>query len=228
MDTEDMELEIPEELPGQMAFFPEEEVPHAPKKAEKPAMTQRMDTPDLTHPPFICILICDILSQMGGKLPVEWLYDIMVGADHINYFLYEDVVGFLLENDMVKEQTAKDGTAWYILRDKGGQCAKLLRLYVPKLYRDKVLLTALRYEARQKALRDLEITTEPHGDDDWILNVRGKDNDREMFGLQIHAPTEKDAESLGECILRNPAGFFGRVLEMILTNEEEQFDLSDN
>ena len=227
MDTEDLELEPEEELPGQMAFFPEEEVPHAPKPPEKEEHVPKMKAPDLTHPPFICILLCDILSQMGGKLPSDWLYDIMVGAGHINYFMYEDVTGFLLENSMAEEVPDKDGVMQYRLLDKGRQCAKLLRLYVPKMYRDAVLLTALRYDARQKALRDLDIACE-QTDTDWVLRVTGKDQDREMFGLQIHAPTEKDAQSLGECILRNPAGFFGRVLEMILTNEEEQYDLSDN
>lgn len=221
------EPEIPEELPGQLAFFSEEEVPQAPASAKRGARAPKVRTPDLTHPPFICILICDILSQMGGRLPTDWLYDIMVGAGHINYFLYEDVTGFLLENGMAEEQTDKDGGAEYALLDKGRQCAKLLRLYVPKIYRDRVLLTALRYRARQNAMRDMEIGYE-QTDTDWMLRVTGKDQGREMFGLQIHAPTKKDAESLGECILRNPAGFFGRVLEMVLTNEEEQFDLTDN
>jgi len=227
MDPELSDLEIPEELPGQMAFFPEEEVPHAHAAPEKPSHTPQMQAPDLTHPPFICILLCDILSQMGGKLPSEWLYDIMVGAGHINYFMYEDVTGFLLENGMAKELPEPDGSMQYVLLDKGRQCAKLLRLYVPKMYRDQVLLTALRYRARQQAMRDLRLSF-VQTDTDWIMQVQGMDQGREMFGLQVHAPTQKDAESLGECILRNPAGFFGRVLEMILTNEEEHFDLTGN
>ena len=226
MEAEENAAVIPEELPGQMAFFPEEELPPAPAP-EKRQHTAQMQAPDLSHPPLICILLCDILSQMGGALPTEWLYDITVTAGHINYFLYEDVIGFLLENNMAAESKRTDGTPQITLLEKGAECAKLLRLYVPKLYRDRVLLTALRYASRKKAMEDMEISC-VQTDPDWSLCVCCKDQKREMFRLQIHAPSKADAEMLGERILRNPAGFFGKVLEYIMHNEEEQFDLSEN
>ena len=218
---------IPDELPGQMAFFSEETVAKASGTAQKHGHPSQMYAPDLSHPPLICILLCDILSQMDGALPTDWLYDITVSAGHINHFLYSDVTGFLLENGMAEEQTGPDGTTQLVLLEKGQQCAKILRLYVPKLYRDRVLLTALRYRARRKAMRDLKITCE-ETPPDWTLCVRCYDQKREMFCLQIHAPSKADAESLGERILCNPSGFFGKVLNMILTNEEEQYDLSEN
>ena len=61
METDRTVQEFPEELPGQMVFFPEEEVPHVHIAAGKPARGPRVSVPDLTHPPFICILLCDIV-----------------------------------------------------------------------------------------------------------------------------------------------------------------------
>ena len=98
---------------------------------------------------------------------------------------------------------------------------------VPKLFRDRVMLTALRYVARQKALRDLKIGYEPDGDG-CRLCLTCSDQGREMFFLRIAAPDRAAAEMLGERILRNPAGFFGKVLDLAFRNEEEQFDLTDN
>lgn len=225
MDAAEHGILIPDELPGQLAFFSDDAVEKASGKPQKHA--SQIYAPDLSHPPLICILLCDILSQMGGTLPADWLYDITVSAGHINHFLYSDVTGFLIENEMVQEQTEPDGSTKFVLLEKGRQCAKILRLYVPKLYRDRVLLTALRYRARKKAERDLRITYEKTPPD-WTACIRCYDQRREMFSLQIHAPTQADAESLGERILCNPSGFFGKVLHMILTNEEEQYDLTDN
>ena len=109
----------------------------------------------------------------------------------------------------------------------GKVTAKRLRQYVPKLFRDQVMLTALRYVARQKALRDLQITYEDC-DGGCMVCLRCSDQGREMFFLRIRAANRSDAEMLGERILRNPAGFFGKVLDLAFRNEEEQFDLTDN
>lgn len=226
MTMADHEAEIPEELPGQLTFVPEDAVRDAHKHAEKTAGGE-LSAPDLTHPPFICILLCDILAEFDNVLPEAWLYDIMVKSGHINYFQYADVTGFLLENEMAAESFAKDGTQQYMLLPKGIQCAKLLRLYVPKLYRDQVKLTALRYVSRQRAMQDIEISY-IEGREDWAVCVKCKDHAREMFFLRIHAPTKSDAEQLGERILRNPSAFFSKVLDTVMQNEEEQFDLRGN
>lgn len=211
---------IPEELPGQLTFVPEtpaEQRPHHDKFS-----AEFRGEAALTDAPQIRILLCDVLARFEGTLPAEWLYEIAVGAEHISYFLYEDALGKLVDLGAVREE---NGTL--TLTKQGTALAKKFRHYVPKLFRDQVMLTALRYVSRQKALRDLQISYEPAGSE-WVLCLRCMDGGREMFYLRIHAPDRAAAEVLGERILRNPAGFFGKVIDLAVNNEEEQFDLTDN
>ena len=219
METADSLL-IPEELPGQLTFVPE--TPVQPKPHHDKFSAEFHGEAVLTETPHIRILLCDVLARLEGSVPGDWLYEIMVGAGHISYFLYEDALGSLLGSGAVQQQ----GDA-LVLTKQGALLAQRFRHYVPKLFRDQVMLTALRYASRQKALRDLQISYEPDGSE-WVLCLRCMDGSREMFYLRVHAPDKAAAEVLGERILRNPAGFFGKVIDLAVNNEEEQFDLTDN
>ena len=137
------------------------------------------------------------------------------------------IVGWLIDSGSAVTETDASGTVQCFLTERGRQTVKRLRQYVPKLFRDQVMLTALRYVTRQKALRDLKIGYESEADG-CRLCLTCSDQGREMFFLRIAAPDRAAAEMLGERILRNPAGFFGKVLDLAFRNEEEQFDLTDN
>ena len=212
------------DLPGQMAFFPDMEPDPAPhillRKPIPPPELSRMED---WH---FCIIMSDVLMRFDGKLPEAWLFDIMVGGKYLSNFLYHDALGSLLESKAVERVTERD-TDMIVLTESGRQNAKNLRLMVPKIFRDQVHLTALRCVARQKALRDLNITYEPD-ENGCKLCLCCMDHGTEMFFLRISTPSCDVAEELSERILRNPARFFGKIIDLAMTNEEEQFDLTDN
>ena len=217
---------LPEEkLSGQLAFFPEmeSEEPASSMQDMRPIPVPAAEQLDHWH---ICILLSDILLRFEGILPEDWLYGIAVTSGHFSYFVYMDAVGALLEQNAVT-RCQKDGVSCLMLTPSGMQSVKHTRYYVPKFFRDTVHLTALRYVARQKALRDLKIVLEPDGRE-WSISIACFDQGREMMSLRIHAPALESAELLRERILRNPARFFGKLLDLALTNEEEQYDLSEN
>lgn len=226
-----MKPQIPPEeqsfdLPGQMAFFPEYE-------SDDPAPYIQLQHP--IAPPEVSllagwghsILMSDLLRRFEGSLPEPWLYEIMVGHGFLNHFLYTDALGALLESGAVRSVREADGTERIILTETGSRDVQHLRLMVPKMFRDQVHLTALRYCARQKALRDLKISYEPDAAG-CRLCLRCMDQQEEMFFLRISTPSRSSAEELGERILRNPARFFGKIIDLAMTNEEEPFDLTDN
>lgn len=215
--------ELPDEIPGQLSLLPEK--PRPPRSAEP--RHRQAEAPMLDDPSHICILICNILKRFDGRLPEQWLYDIMVKKCEINYFMYSEAIGFLQENRSIVLEKDNTGADVYFLTNKGYITADGLRSMVPKLFRDQVMLHALRYISHQRALRDLEITYEPEKSGCAVC-LRCMDKTREMFFLRIQAPSRESAELLGERVLRNPAGFFGRILDLALNNEEEEFDLSDN
>lgn len=217
---------IPESLPGQMAFFPEMETadpaPHI--------MLQRpIPPPELSQlePWKLSILLSDVLNRFEGRLPESWLYEIMVGGRFLNYFLYADALGALTDRGSVVIMPDENGESCCILTENGARNVKNLRLMVPKIFRDQVHLYALRYVTRQRALRDLEISYED-GAEGCRLCLRCTDHGEEMFFLRISAPSKENAEELGERVLRNPARFFGKILDLAMTNEEEPFDLRNN
>jgi hypothetical protein len=222
--------QLPEEenidLPGQMAFYPELETadpaPHIMLQNPIPA-------PELSQLEQWkrSILFSDILLRFQGKLPERWLYDIIVGGGFLNYFLYADSLGALIDHGAVVMMPDEDGENCCVLTETGSRNAQNLRLMVPKVFRDQVHLKALHYVTRQKALRDLHISYED-AEQGCRLCLRCMDHGQEMFFLRISAPSKESAEELGERVLRNPARFFGKILDLALTNEAELFDLRNN
>ena len=219
---------MPEDkLNGQLAFFPELET----EPAMLPDEAQQAETvlsPDQMEQWLICILLGDILLRFDGVLPEDWLYEIAVTAGHLGYFAYMDAIGSLTEHGATVQQRDPDGKSCFVLTESGKRSVQRLRRYVPKLFRDRVHLTALRYVARQRALKEMQISYEPDGASGWQVCLSCTDSGSEMLYLRMHAPTKDQAELLGERILRNPAGFFGRLFDLALHNEEEQYDLTDN
>lgn len=220
------ETEQPVEIPGQLTFVPDAPADAAPARKSKFDAELHPDAA-LSDPSRIRILLCDVLAKFEGRLPEEWLYEIFVGAGHISYFLYEDALGYLLDSGSVVSEQDAEGASHCYLTERGRMTVRRLRQYVPKLFRDQVMLTALRYVSRRKALRDLQIGYETVSDG-CRLCLTCSDRGREMFYLRISAPDRASAEMLGERILCNPAGFFGKVIDLAVSNEEEQFDLTDN
>ena len=222
--------QLPEEqsydLPGQMSFFPEMETadpaPHILlQKPIPPPELSQLETWKLS------VLLGDVLNRFQGRLPERWLYDIMVGGGFLSYFLYADALGALADHGSAVMMPDADGGNCCVLTENGARNVKNLRLVVPKIFRDQVHLKALRYVTRQRALRDMQISYE-EGDKDCKLCLRCMDHGQEMFFLRISAPSRENAEEIGERVLRNPARFFGKILDLAMTNEEEPFDLTNN
>ncbi len=217
--------EVPE-LPGQLAFFPDQCTTHPEGKKQKRTYPE-LNPLVLNDPHLVSIRICCVLLRLNGSLPEDWLYEMMVVSGHISYFLYADAIGFLIENGSVNEETDAQQKTRYCLTNRGRLCAEKLRQYVPKPFRDQVMLTALRSASRRRALAELSIRYEPDVEG-CALCVACRDGGLDMFSIRIHAPSAESAEMLGERILRNPAGFFGKIIDIAMNNEEEDFDLSDN
>ena len=226
MDDERMNEQLPESLPGQMAFYPELETadpaPHI--MLQKPIPAPELSQLEQWKR---SILFSDILLRFQGRLPERWLYDIFVGGGFLSYFLYADSLGALVDHGAVVMMPDENGENCCILTETGSRNAQNLRLMVPKVFRDQVHLKALHYVTRQKALRDLHISYED-AEQGCRLCLRCMDHGQEMFFLRISAPSKESAEELGERVLRNPARFFGKILDLALTNEEETFDLRNN
>ena len=189
-------------------------------------MAERADT-EIRDVPTLNILLCYLLYKIDRPVSPEQLYDIAIGTGIINYFYYQDSIGYLLKNGLVSAEKDGNGNESYVLDPKGRECAKQLKNYAPKSYRDKLVLAALRYFTRIKYEKELKIEYEPVGNG-YYTHVRCVDTGFDLMDLRLYAPDLTQAKLIGEKILLNPAGFYGKVIEVALSNEEPPYDLSDN
>ncbi|NLT10383.1 MAG: DUF4364 family protein [Ruminococcus sp.] len=189
-------------------------------------MAERADV-EIKDVPTLNILICYLLYKIDRPVETEQLYDIAIGTGVVNYFYYQDSIDYLIKNSLISVEKDEDGRECYILEEKGRECARQLKSYAPKSYRDKLVLAALRYFARVKAEQDLRIEYIPL-EKGYYTHIRCIDTGDDLMDLKLYAPDLAQAKMLGEKVLLNPAGFYGKVIELALSNEEPPYDLSDN
>ena len=189
-------------------------------------MTELADT-EVKDLPTLNILLCYLLYKIDKPVEREQLYDIAIGTGMINYFMYQDSIGYLLENGHIESNVNESGTEVYTLCRKGIECAKQLKKYAPKSYRDKLVLAALRYFARRKAEKAVKVEYIPV-ENGCYVRARCPDNEGDLLDLKLFAPDMTQAKIIGERILLNPSGFYGKLVELALSNEEPVYDLSDN
>lgn len=187
----------------------------------------KMATPPVMDPHTANILICYLLYRIDKPVRVSHLYDIAVGNDIINYFAYQDSIAYLTSHGSVVVQRRKEGIEYYALTENGIRTAKELRNYVGKAYRDKLVSAALHYFARIKRQNEVKINYIPL-QKGYYVHVRCLDVQDDLLDLKLYAPDYTQAKYLGEQIMLNPAGFYGKILDAAFSNEEEHYDLSDN
>ncbi|MCD8188426.1 MAG: DUF4364 family protein [Ruminococcus sp.] len=189
-------------------------------------MSEAADT-EIKDVPTLNILICYLLYRINKPVEIEQLYEIAVSTGLINYFYYQDSIDYLLKNDCISIVKNKDNADCYALQEKGRFCAKQLKTYAPKSYRDKLVLAALRYFARLKHEQEIKIEYIPV-ENGYYTHVRCLDFKCDLMNLKLFAPDLTQAKLLGEKIKLNPSGFYGKVIELALSNEEVPYDLTDN
>lgn len=188
-------------------------------------MAELADT-EIKDVPTLNILICYLLYKIKRPVETEQLYEIAIGTGIVNYFYYQDSIDYLIKNTLIST-SEDDGKMFYILEAKGIECARQLKSYAPKSYRDKLVLAALRYFARIKAEHEMKIEYLPV-ENGYYARVCCLDKDCDLMDLKLYAPDLTQAKLIGEKIMLNPAGFYGKIVDLALSNEELPYDLSDN
>ena len=173
------------------------------------------------------VLLCYMLYRVKVPLESELLYDIAVTGGIINYFTFQDALQSLQTNGSVTVNTNEKGEMTYTLTEKGVDCARRLKTFAAKSYRDHIVLAAKREIARRRNRDDVKIDYIPL-ENGCHLRVQITDQSITLLDLTLFTPDRKQAEMLGEKILSNPSVFYNQVLEAAMHNEAEPLDLSDN
>ncbi|MBE6844789.1 MAG: DUF4364 family protein [Ruminococcus sp.] len=172
------------------------------------------------------ILICYLLYRLHKPIDSEQLYDIAVSTEIINYFFYQESINYLIENGSIEVSENEDKSKLFTLTQKGIDCAKTLRGYVPKSYRDKIVSAALRYFAQLKYQNEIKIEY-IQLEKGYYVHCRCLDIKDDLMDLKLYAPDLGQAELLGKNIMKNPTGFYSKILEIALNNQDEEFNPDD-
>lgn len=189
-------------------------------------MAEMADT-EIKDVPTLNILLCYLLYRIDKPVETEQLYEIAIGTGAVNYFYYQDSIEYLTTNGLISIAKSKNGADCYVLEKKGIECAKQLKKYVSKSYRDKLVLAALRYFARLKYEQEIKIDY-IKVENGYYTHVRCLDVSCDLMDIKLYAPDLDQAKMIGERIMRNPIGFYGKIVELALSNEEAPYDLTDN
>ncbi len=173
------------------------------------------------------VLLCYMLYRVKIPLESELLYDISVTGGIINYFTYQDSMQSLQANGSLTVSKNDKGETTYSLTEKGVDCARRLKTFAAKSYRDHIVLAAKREIARRRNRDDVKIDYLPL-EQGCHLRVRITDQSVTLLELTLFTPDMKQAQLLGEKILSNPSMFYNNVLESAMKNEAEAIDLTDN
>ena len=189
-------------------------------------MAERADT-EIRDVPTLNILICYLLYKIDRPIETEQLYEIAIGTGIVNYFYYQDSIDYLQKNGLISVRKDDALNDCYVLEQKGLTCAKELKIYAPKSYRDKLVLAALKYFARRKYEKELKIEYIP-AEKGYYTRIRCLDTNFDLMDLKLYAPDLTQAKLIGEKVMLNPAGFYSKIIDIALSNEELSYDLSDN
>lgn len=172
------------------------------------------------------LLICYLLNKIEKVIESDHLYDIAVGSGIINYFCYNDAIQSLLENETIEIEINDNGKQCYVDTEKGRLCAKTFRTYVPKSFRERIIRTAMKYLTRLKLENEVKIEYIELSKG-YHVHLRCLDIGDDLLDMKIYAPNLTQAHFLGERIMRNPVGFYAKVVSSALDNEEEEHNFGE-
>lgn len=182
----------------------------------------------ITEPAMASILLCYMLYRVEEPMDVELLYDIAVTGGIINFFTYQESIASMLDSGFIRETFGEKHEKLYVITPPGIDCAKKLRKFAAKSYRDEIVSSARQAVLRKQNEKDVVIDYEPLGHG-CHLHVILKDRDVELLNLKLFTPDKATAIRLGERILANPSVLYHDVIEAFMKQQSgASLDLTDN
>lgn len=164
------------------------------------------------------ILICYFLRQINRPITPLQLTEIATADHTVNYFVFTEVIESMLNSGMLRLEES-DGESYYVLSENARAGADDFKNYVPKIFRDKILSSGLKFFAKLKNDNDVKVSVSKQGRG-FFVNCICTDGGAVLMDLKLYAPDMEQAKMLADKILMNPADFYGKVIDFAISNEE--------
>lgn len=180
---------------------------------------------NLTDTYAVKILICYFLRQINRPITPMQLTEIATDDGIVNYFVFTEAINQLLDAKTITIDE-QDGEEYYVLSDLAKLGADDFKRIVPKSFRDKILGSGLRFFAKLKNEKDVKVSISEQ-ERGYTVGIHCTDGPLMLMDLRLYAPDREQAELLADQIIKNPADFYGRVLDFALNNEDYKPEITE-
>lgn len=170
---------------------------------------------------YIKIMICYVMDKCYRRLTQDNLCDIVVDSGVINYFLFNEAIKELIENESIKLYI-QDDIEYCRLTQKGHYASEYYELSIPIYFRRPLLNSTIRFFAQQDLDKILECRIEQTNTKACYLICRFKEELLDLMEIKLYAPDLEQAKFMQERISVNPVAFYRSVINHALTNTEER------
>ncbi len=172
------------------------------------------------------VLIAYFLDKIERPCTPAQLLEIATSDGVVNYFVYSEVIEKMLENGNVEIADSEMGEV-YKLTEKGRVLSQEFKKMIPRSFRDKILAAGLRLFAKLRSENSVEFEIKPHANG-YIVRCVSKDVSADLMDLSLYASDEEQANFIRSKIMLDPSGFYSKIIDFVVGNEEYVPDLSED
>ena len=170
------------------------------------------------------VLLAYFLNRSERPCTPAQLTEIATAEGVINYFVYNEENEKMIENGSLI-LAEKEGTEVYELTEKGRNGANELKKIVLKSIRDRIYASGLKLFAKLRSENSVECTVDEINDG-YSVHCRIKDKNAELMDISIFATDEDQASFIKSKIMQDPSGFYGKIIDYVISNEEYVPDIT--
>ncbi len=171
------------------------------------------------------VLLANFLDRCERPCTPAQLTEIATAEGVVNYFVYNEAIERMKENGALI-LVEKDGLEVYELTEKGRDAAKELKKIVSKSLRDRIYASGLKLFARLRSENSVECSINASGKG-YFVQCSFKDKNAELMDVSIYATDEDQAAYIKGKIMQDPSGFYCRIIDYVVSNEEYVPDIAD-
>ena len=162
----------------------------------------------------IKILILFVMRRLPGAVDIDKLAALTLCDDGITYFDFAECLAELVQTGHVQTNGIE-----YTITDKGRRNGEITETSIPYSVRIKAEkdVSAVRAEMQRSTMINASHTLKRGGGYNVCMSLN--DELGEIISLKMFAPDEKQAIKMENNFRRNAEGFYGKIIDMLLSGE---------
>ena len=160
------------------------------------------------------VLILYTLNELKSDVTDSELLKIVLKMNNINYFYFRDILGDLVDSNLISTYTKED-TNFYKITSKGENSLELTIDILPgimKLKADRVLKEEL-----IKIVDEESISAEyiPENEKEYTVKCKIVENSKTIFEMRVFAGSNEQAKNIADNWKNNASQIYPQIISML-------------